>query len=212
MDDDPRLRQQRKWRRPSTGHWPVRAEHHRPIVTSFGDNRHRPGSLTVVDRQVSDEFHHGSAAHTRGRHGVDPGIALGEPGPILPDEPSQPPVAVDLAGTRIVDHHLAGPHRLQRGYHPCSKRRGIARRDRPGRWHESAGGPTRRRGEVRKPRHRSLSTFLFTCTVHADASATASVAILNLPSPGEGREPHTLSRSIEPSAPGRRHYIASSLM
>ena len=132
----------------------VGAEHHRPVVRGFGDDRHRPGQFPPVVVQVGQQFDHGPPAGHGGGHGLGPGVQLGQPGLVPADEPPQLPVAADLAGAGIVDHHLAGPHGLQ-GVGVTLVQRGEVLPDRIG-LTCGAGLPARQlhgAGEVRKPRH-----------------------------------------------------------
>jgi hypothetical protein len=103
---------------------------------------------------MRQQFHHRSPVGRRGRDGLDPGVVIGHPGLILADELPQVPVAADLPGARVVDHHLARPRRLktvavapvQRG-EELPDRIGLAR---------GAGLLARQlhgADEVRKPRH-----------------------------------------------------------
>ena len=132
----------------------VGAEHHRPVVGGFGDDRYRPSQLPPVAGQVRQQFHHGPPAGDGGGHGLDTGVPLGQPGLILADEPPQLPVAADLACAGVIDHHLARPHSLQ-GVGVTLVQRGEVLRDRIS-LACGASLPARqlhRAGEVRKPRH-----------------------------------------------------------
>ena len=91
----------------------IGAEHHRQLVGGLGDDRHRPRQLLPVAVQVRQQFHHRPAAGRRGGDGLDPGVVLGQPGLIPADEVPQLPVAADLAGPGVVDHHLARPRGLE---------------------------------------------------------------------------------------------------
>src|SRR6267154_1256392 len=91
----------------------IGAEHHRQLVGGLGDDRHRPRQLLPVVVQVRQQFHHRPAAGRCGGDGLDPGMVLLQPGLIPADEVSQLPVAADLAGPGVVDHHLARPRILE---------------------------------------------------------------------------------------------------
>ncbi len=132
----------------------VGAEHHRPIVGGFGDDRHRPSQFPPVVGQVRQQFYHGPPADNGGGHGFDTGVALGQPGLILADEPPQLLVAADLARAGVVDHYLPRPHSLQSAgvtFVQC----GEVLRDRIS-LACGTGLPARQlqsTGEIRKPRH-----------------------------------------------------------
>ena len=137
----------------------VGAEHHRRVVDGFGDDRHRPGqfppvAFPPVAGQVRQQFDHGPPADDGGGHGLDTGMALGQPGLILADEPPQLLVAADLARAGIIDHHLARPRSLQKVGVTFVQRGEVLRN----RISPTCGTslPARQlhgTGELRKPRH-----------------------------------------------------------
>ena len=131
----------------------VGAEHHRPIVGGFGDDRHRPSQFPVA-AQVGQQFNHGPPVGAGGGHRLGTGVVLGQPGLVPADELPQLPVAADLACAGIVDHHLAGPHGLQGAGVAGVQRLEVL----PNRIHLAFGtslpaGQLHRAGEFRKPRH-----------------------------------------------------------
>ena len=134
----------------------VGAEYDRPIVRKFGDDRDRPCQcLPVIAVQVGEEFDHGPPADARRRHRLDPCVALGQPDLIAANELPQLPVAADLAGFGVVDHHLTWPHGLQ-GVRVALGQRGEVLPDRIGLTRGASLHACQLRGvdEVRKPRHR----------------------------------------------------------
>ena len=77
---------------PPSVDWPltaVGAKLHRPIVGTVGDDRHRPGELPPVIGQVRQQFDHGSPTDAGASHGLDSGLALGQPGHVVVNEPPQ---------------------------------------------------------------------------------------------------------------------------
>ena len=172
----------------------VGTEHHRPVVMGFGDHRHRPGHLPPVLRQVYHQLDHGLPVGRGGGHGLRPPVHPGQPQLVLADEVPDVPVPADLAGPRIVDHHLARPGRLQvagvglvqRG-DVVPDRIGVARPAglQPGQFHGA--------GELRKPRH--LGSFSRQQPTHARARDSGSAR--------DQRLRCTPDRSTGPSRLGR---------
>ena len=132
----------------------IGAKDHGAIIGRFGDDRHRPGQFLPVAGQVRQQLHHGPPADNGGGHGLDPGVALGQPGLIVADKPSQLPVAADLTSVWVVDHDLSRPHRLQ-NVGVTSVQCGEVQRD--GISHTCGtslpAGQFHRTSELRKPRH-----------------------------------------------------------
>jgi hypothetical protein len=62
---------------------------------------------------VGQQFDHGPAVLAGGRHGLGPGVMLGHPGAVRPDELPQLVVAADLTRPRVVHHHMARPRGFQ---------------------------------------------------------------------------------------------------
>lgn len=135
----------------------VGPEHHRPVVGGFGHHRQRPGHVPPVLGQVHHQLDHGLPADHGGGHRLRPRVHPGQPELVLADEVPHLPVPADLAGPRVVDHHVARPGRLQVGGvllvqrgDVVPDRIGAARgaRLQPGQLHGT--------GELRKPRHLAL--------------------------------------------------------
>jgi hypothetical protein len=84
----------------------VGAEHHRPVVVRFGDDRHRPHQLLPVVVQARQQFHHGPPAGTRGGHGLDPGVEPGQPGQVVAQILSRLHLTSKLGGS--VAQHVRG--------------------------------------------------------------------------------------------------------
>ena len=91
----------------------VAAEYDRPIVTRFGDDRHRPTHFPPDPGQVDQQLDYGPPADNGGGHGLRMGVTLRQQRLTTPDELPQLLVATDLASAGVVDHHLGGPHSLQ---------------------------------------------------------------------------------------------------
>ena len=138
----------RRWRRPSTGHWLQYVRNTTDsLVGGLRDDRQRPQHLAVVVDQVRQHLDDGAAGRTSSRPRVSvAGVTLRPQGLVLPDELPQLPVPADLAGAGIVDHDVAGPHRLQSVRVTLRRApRSTARRDRPDPRRGSPGAPARRR-------------------------------------------------------------------
>ena len=92
----------------------VSTEHHRAVIGRFGDDRYRPIQCRpVVAGQMGQQFNHRPPIDDGGGHGLNTGVAIGEPRLILADESPELPVATDLASFGVVYHHLARPDILQ---------------------------------------------------------------------------------------------------
>ncbi|HEX4398621.1 MAG TPA: vitamin B12 dependent-methionine synthase activation domain-containing protein, partial [Trebonia sp.] len=132
----------------------VSAEHHRPVVEGFGDDRYRPRLCLPVPVHVCQQLHRRPPGSDRAGHRVDRRVKLPEQGLAPADKVAQLPVAADLADARVVDDHLAWPHGLQ-GPEVTVVQRGDVLPHGVGlpRGARLLAGQLHGTGEVRKPRH-----------------------------------------------------------
>src|SRR6185437_8816697 len=93
-----------------------------------------------------------------GGDGLDPGMVLGQPGLVPADEVPQLPVAADLAGPGVVDHHLARPRGLEDvGIAPVQCGEVLPDRISLARGAGLLARQLHGADEIRKPRHRNTT-------------------------------------------------------
>src|SRR6185437_13823258 len=93
-----------------------------------------------------------------GGDGLDPGMVLGQPGLVPADEVPQLPVAANLAGPGVVDHHLTRPRGLEDvGVAPAQCGEVLPDRISLARGAGLLARQLHGADEIRKPRHRDTT-------------------------------------------------------